>query len=122
MSKPILLLGFDGLLHSATSGWLGASQVADPPVPGAFEWVERALGHFRVQVHSSRSSTYEGLLAMRHWFGERGLPRDVARQLDFPTLKPRAHLAISARGVRFDGDFSKLDPVALLQFKPWNQR
>jgi hypothetical protein len=120
--KPILLLDFDGVLHSYKSGWLGAAQVPDPPVPGAFEFVTRALEHFKVEVYSSRSASYEGLCAMRHWLSERGLARDVARALDFPTQKPPAFLTIDDRAICFDGDFSKLDPKQLLQFKPWYQR
>lgn len=120
--KPILLLDFDGVLHSYSSGWLGAAQVPDPPVPGAFEFVTRAQEHFAVQVYSTRSSVYEGLCAMRHWLLDRGMPAQVVRQIDFPTLKPPAFLTIDDRTICFDGDFAKLDPQQLLQFRPWHQR
>lgn len=36
--------------------------------------------------------------------------------------KPAAFLTIDDRAVCFDGDFSKLDPDKLRQFKPWHQR
>ena len=43
MSKPILCLDFDGVIHSYSSGWKGAAVIPDPPVDGAmrFIWDER---------------------------------------------------------------------------------
>jgi len=38
MSKPILLIDFDGVIHSYTSGWQGAGVISDPPVEGAFDF------------------------------------------------------------------------------------
>jgi len=42
MSKPILCLDFDGVIHSYSSGWKGADVIPDPPVPGAFDFIRRA--------------------------------------------------------------------------------
>ena len=65
--KPILCLDFDGVLHSYTSGWKGASVIPDPPVPGALQFVVEALDHFTVAVHSSRSHQWGGCRAMKRW-------------------------------------------------------
>ena len=67
MKKPILVLDFDGVMHSYTSGWQGASHVADPPVPGLFEFLRAAVKAFDVQVFSSRSNIPGGVDAMRIW-------------------------------------------------------
>jgi len=67
MSKPILTLDFDGVLHSYSSGWQGARIIPDPPVPGALEFVVTALDHFRVAIHSSRSHQWGGRRAMKRW-------------------------------------------------------
>ena len=34
---------FDRVLHSYTSGYLGADQIPDPPVPGALKWLRTLL-------------------------------------------------------------------------------
>lgn len=65
--KPILCLDFDGVLHSYTSGWKGASRIPDPPVPGALEFVVGALDRFQVAILSSRSHQWGGRRAMKRW-------------------------------------------------------
>lgn len=65
--KPILCLDFDGVLHSYTSGWKGATVIPDPPVPGALEFVVGALERFSVAILSSRSHQWFGRLAMKRW-------------------------------------------------------
>lgn len=69
MSKPILCLDFDGVLHSYSSGWKGARRIPDPPVPGALEFVVGALDRFQVAILSSRSHQWFGRFAMRRWLG-----------------------------------------------------
>lgn len=72
--KPILTLDFDGVIHSYTSGWKGATVIPDPPVPGALRFLVEALQHFDVRIHSSRSHHWGGRRAMkrwlRHWLSE----------------------------------------------------
>ena len=56
MSKPILCLDFDGVIHSYESGWKGAAAIPDDPVPGAAEFIRTAHEHFAVQVYSARGT------------------------------------------------------------------
>lgn len=65
--KPILCLDFDGVIHSYASGWKGAANIPDPPVPGALEFMVRALERFDVAVFSSRSHQWGGRRAMKQW-------------------------------------------------------
>ena len=56
MTKPTLVLDFDGVIHSYTSGWKGADVIPDPPVDGAIAFMLGALLHFDVVIFSSRSN------------------------------------------------------------------
>jgi hypothetical protein len=56
VSKPILCLDFDGVIHSYSSGWKGAAVIPDPPVPGALPFIVAAMEKFTVAIHSSRAS------------------------------------------------------------------
>lgn len=128
MSKPILCLDFDGCLHSYSSGWQGAGVIPDPPVLGAMRFVAEAVNHFTVQIFSSRSNQPGGEEAMRQWMLRRlveefqGDGQDIAELILYPITKPAAFLTIDDRAILFDGDWSVLDPKALLDFKPWNKK
>lgn len=115
MSKPILCLDFDGVIHSYERGWQGG-EIYGTVTPGFWEWANKAQELFKLVVYSSRSK--DGAGKMRDWLVDQGWP-DVI-ELEFANEKPPAYLTVDDRCVRFDGDWSKLDPSALLAFKPWN--
>lgn len=141
-SKPILCVDFDGVIHSYTSGWQGATVIPDPPVPGAIFWLFRARELFEINIYSSRSKHPGGIEAMKSWlhhWNAKGYHSFVGAEykdslffefienLSFPTQKPSAFLTIDDRAIRFDGDWKSpdLDPKTLktlLKFKPWNKK
>lgn len=135
--KPILCVDFDGVIHSYTSGWKGALVISDPPVPGAIKWLWSATQHFEINIYSSRTKEPGAINAMKSWLRKNAFKefekdpfRDTAeecvylfmREIYFPEQKPAAFLTIDDRAVCFDGEWSKLNPEQLLQFKPWNKR
>ena len=124
MSKPILCLDFDGVIHSYTSGWKGADEIPDPPVPGAIDFIERALDHFKVMIYSSRSGQPDGIYAMRKWLRQHwlaaGLPGDRELEIEWPVQKPAAFITIDDRVFLFTGTWP--DMQTLLDFKPWNKK
>lgn len=65
--KPLLCLDFDGVIHSYSSGWKGATNIPDQPVEGALEFLLAALGKFEVAIFSSRSKHVFGRRAMKKW-------------------------------------------------------
>ena len=127
MSKPILCLDFDGVIHSYSSGWKGADVVADPIVPGALLFIQEALKHFTVAIFSSRSNQPGGIAAMQTWLGnwalsEMAVDEDLAwvQALQWPTEKPPALVTIDDRCIQFDGTWPAIE--TLMGFKPWNKK
>ena len=145
----ILCLDFDGVLHSYTSGWMGADNIPDPPVPGAMDFLCEAVQSFDVQIFSSRSHQEGGIAAMREWVKkhllaywsgtssvQRGTkPYDIAfvgdpkilcvvdsilSHISFPLNKPPAHVTIDDRAITFTGNWPNL--AHLHSFKPWNRK
>jgi hypothetical protein len=125
--KPILLVDFDGVIHSYTSGWKGAGTVSDPPTPGAFAFLLRAAQDFDVQIYSSRSKEPAGIEAMKAWFAvwDKILAQSVYylikdNVIKFPVEKPAAFLTLDDRCICFTGQWP--DMADMLNFKPWNKR
>lgn len=132
MSKPILCLDFDGVIHSYTSGWHGADVIPDPPVPGALEFIVKAMDYFTVAIYSSRSNQRGGIETMKTWlyhyyFCDLGDPlfaQQIVNTINWPTEKPAAFITIDDRALTFNGDWSspEYQLAALQAFKPWNKR
>jgi len=120
VSHKTIVVDFDGVLHSYTSGWKGATVIADPPVEGAIAWLGAAVERFHVAILSARSREKGGIEAMREWLQREGLDVGVLSKLSFPRSKIPAHVYIDDRGWRFDGAFPSLDEVDA--FEPWYKR
>lgn len=129
MSKPILCLDFDGVLHSYTSGWKGASVVPDPPVPGAIAFLREAVKSFEVHIFSSRSCQEGGGYAMRAWLGDHIIADEPSiimsdppwfAAIKWPTEKPPAMVTIDDRAITFTGQWPTIE--SLLLFRPWNKQ
>ena len=120
--KAIICIDFDGVLHSYSSGWMGADVAVDPPVSGAIEWLEKLIDdeRFTPVIYSSRSRQEGGVGCMRSWLIRYGLPAEKAASLEMPTQKPAAFLTIDDRAICFDGNFPSKDNM--LGFQPWNKK
>lgn len=138
MRKYIICCDFDGVLHSYTSGWKGATVIPDPPVAGAMRWVVSIVSdpRFELVVYSSRSKEQDGVMAMRGWlhrhlvehfqvaegYDEKNaldLADRIFFKIKFPTQKPAASMTIDDRAFCFRGQFPSEE--WLLSFKPWNK-
>lgn len=128
MSKPILCLDFDGVIHSYTSGWKGADVIPDPPVEGAIVFMLGALRHFDVVIFSSRSNQRGGIAAMKRWLREHAgelawyeTPDGAGLEdVRFVTEKPPALVTIDDRAITFTGVWPSME--SLKAFQPWNKR
>ncbi len=119
--KPTLCLDFDGVIHSYTSGWLGADKIPDMPVPGAIEFIARATEEFVVCIYSSRSSQPGGIAAMKNWLHYHAGSRAwITDKVFWSESKPAAMVTIDDRALTFTGVWPELKD--LKAFKPWNKK
>jgi len=126
MSKPLLCLDFDGVVHSYTSKWQGPDIVIDPPVPGALEFIREAREHFIVAIFSTRSHQVGGIRAMSEWLHLHMLhvfgPDEaihIMADIEWPTTKPPAFVSIDDRALTFTGSWPAIE--TLKAFRPWNK-
>jgi hypothetical protein len=120
--KRILSLDFDGVCHSYTSGWRGADVIPDPPVPGMWEFLEKATEMFEVNIFSSRTHQEGGLDAMKDWFylwAEGDYPH-IVDKLVFPDEKPPAFVGIDDRVITFTGKWPSME--SLDKFQTWAKK
>lgn len=115
--RPVLAIDFDGVLHSHTSRRTTASEIPDPPVPGALEFVKQALPHFKITVVSSRLSEVSGRDAVINWLAQHEFPIE---RMAFSVGKPPAFVTLDDRAMTFTGSFPS--PEDLLEFIPWNKK
>jgi hypothetical protein len=124
IKKPVLCLDFDGVCHSYNSGWQGATHIPDPPVPGMWAFLEKAIKTFEVHIYSTRSTEEGGIAAMQAWFlrhANSGYRQDIARKwLKFPTHKPPAMVTLDDRALTFTGVWPSIED--LRHFQPWTRR
>ena len=128
ITKPILVLDFDGVIHSYENGW-GDGSIYGHATTGFWEWAIRAERVFRLCIHSSRIKTAHDATMVEQWLArEFGAWRNhVGRSVaDFPYFelcitKPPAFLTIDDRALCFHGDWTApfLDPEHLHGFRSW---
>jgi len=128
MSKPILCIDFDGVIHSYGYGWQ-SGKIYGTIVPGFFKWLGNTQEHFKPVIYSSRSGNQKLKNEMMEWFHDECMfatnqpPQFFCPGLEFADKKPPAFLTIDDRAIQFKGDWeaSELTVEALLNFKPWTR-
>ena len=119
MSKPILCLDFDGVLHSYTSKYTTPDEVLDPPTPGTKEALLSYNEFFSLNVFSSRSHHLGGREAMFTWCRDHFGYDFALQHLNFPLHKPPALVTLDDRALTFTGIWPDL--ATLKAFRPWNK-
>lgn len=124
MSKPILCLDFDGVVHDYKGGWQGADVVTGGLVPGFCAFMNEVSNRFTVHIFSSRSHQEGGREAMQAWLcvqlQELGTIPWWFDDIQWPEVKPPAMITLDDRGLTFTGEWPSLE--TLLAFRPWNRK
>ena len=116
--KQTVVFDFDGVIHSYTSGWKGATVIPDPPVPGIHEALKKIHdAGYEVIVVSTRCAHIGGRWAIESWLDMYDLAHFVDK---VQKEKPPAIGYIDDRAICFDGHPETL--LAKIQtFRPWNK-
>lgn len=124
MSNRTIVLDFDGVLHSYSSGWTGPVPI-DPPVEGAVDFVRALIGRgYHVVVQTARCSAIwpekdraNSKWALGIWLATHGFP-----PLEVTGDKVPALFYLDDRGWRFTGDFQEVLDFLLANPRgvPWS--
>lgn len=118
MVKKIIVLDFDGVIHSYKNRWINEKVIPDPPVDGVKEAIEKLRKKYRVFVKSVRCMMSDaGLEAVKAYLDKHGIVVDsVVKEI------PRnASLLVDDRVLTFSGDWSDGFLEQIDNFKPWNR-
>lgn len=119
--QPVVAVDFDGVIHGFTTPFEHALVIADPPVPGAIEWLGRLLDSgWRVILHTARLTSgvpaplgheqvdvTSRVAAIRTWFLLHGglLGGETFDRLEVWTAggKPHADVYVDDKALRYEG-------------------
>lgn len=113
-----IAVDFDGVIHSYTSPWISATEIPDPPVDGAIDWLNAMAAKFTIVIFTTRGKTGDGKDAVADYLREHGLRGDV--EFEVTAEKPPALVYVDDRAYRFTGaNFPSAEEVHRL--RPWNK-
>lgn len=115
MAKTVVL-DFDGVIHSYTSGWKGVDVIPDPPVEGIKEAIEEIRKQYKVVIVSTRCFQEGGLEAVKKWLNKYNITVD-----EVLAHKPPAIVYVDDRAITFDGNAKDL-LRKIKTFKTWQGR
>ena len=116
----IIVVDFDGVIHSYKSGWKGPRKINDIPVQGAITWLYDMCDKYQICIISARSRYLGGRSAMKKYLRRYGLTAHCLKKIKFPLVKPPASLTIDDRVFLFNGGFPSADYID--NFAPWYQK
>ena len=98
--KPTIVLDFDGVIHSYTSGWRGITVIPDPVVPGIKEMIDKLRSEgYEVVVVSTRCKTEDGIVAISSYLFQNNIYVD-----QISMEKPPAVCYVDDRAICFRGN------------------
>ncbi len=115
--KQTIILDFDGVIHSYSSGWQGAATISDPPTPGARVAIATLRETYTIVVVSSRCSQPGGIEAVKTWLAGNNIDVDEVR-----ADKPPHVVVVDDRAFRFEGDWQAVLAGVGKASVPWNKK
>lgn len=112
--RKTVAVDFDGVIHSYTSGWLGADVIPDPPVPGAIEFLNELAQNYTVCIFTTRAAHEGGREAIMRYLLEYGFTGEFA---EITHEKGPAIFYLDDRAWRFRGIFPTMNQIR--RAYPW---
>lgn len=84
--KYTVVLDFDGVIHSYSSGWRGKTCIPDPPVPGIREEIDKIRKFYDVVVVSTRCDTQEGMDAVKTYLKQNAIILHPLTNRSYPAV------------------------------------
>jgi len=123
-----VLIDFDGVLHSYTSGWQGKANIPDDPNPGAIKFLKELIADEEIEpviwtsrVHWENNAELieaeNAVYVIKDWLAFHGLTSEEVNPLKITNNKPPAVMIIDDRAWQFVGLFPNTE--AIRNFKPW---
>ena len=114
-----IFVDFDGVINSYKTHFTTPTDLPDPPVPGAIEWLENLTENFHVTIYTTRMIQGVAQAAIVDWMLRNGLPMRVLDKMSFSCIKGGADVYIDDRAYRFTGVFPSVEQ--LRNMKPWHE-
>lgn len=123
-----VLIDFDGVIHSYTSGWQGHEIIPDSPMPGAIQWLRELIASEDIEpvIYTTRVgwtsdeevlAAEKALAAIKQWLYLEGLSAEEISRLPITAQKRPAVLLIDDRAFQFQGTFPTEHFIR--NFEPW---
>jgi hypothetical protein len=109
-----IAVDFDGVINSYVSRWTGATDLPDPPVPGAIEWLAEMVRSFEVIIFTTRGQYPEAEAAIHAWLQKHGYCGCLP---EVTNKKPAALVYLDDRAIRFEGAFPSKEEIH--RARPW---
>lgn len=117
MNRQTIILDFDGVVHSYSSGWKGAAVIPDPPTPGAKEAIAKLRETYNVVIVSSRCHQEGGVESIADWLNNYNIEVDCVT-----SNKPPHVVVVDDRALRFNGDWDEVIQKIPEASVPWNKQ
>jgi len=114
-----IAIDFDGVINSYKSGFVAIDRIPDPPVRGAFEFIEEMLeAGYKVSIYSTRGQSEKGRTGIIKWLEKHGMSAETIKKLNIAKTKPIAKVYIDDRAWTFTGGWPSLRQMDT--FEPWH--
>lgn len=110
----VILVDFDGVINSYISGFTNDSDIPDPPIDGAQDYIARLRRQYRVVVFSTRARTTEGTAAVKGWLSKYSIETDGITAIKIPCW-----LMIDDRAINFGGKWDSEMLKKIDEFQTW---